>query len=328
MRPVASCAAFALLLGLVVACASSNRGPRVVEATREEALAATRVQDWNQASVRWYSLFQRDPENGLEACRESARAFLQLNDAQLANRVLDQGLKLFPYDPDLLELRGKALTKQGFLRAAADSLERALDVDPERASAALELGDVNMRLGLEGAAATAFERAIARGMDTQEAWTRLARARKSSGDVVGALEAWKSAFDKGAGKTEDLLLAAQTAVDPLLNERRAEDLTLGVSWLEQIIEREPNHVIAHFQLGVLCEATEQDERAILAYRRAIELDPANLISLRNLAVLYHQLGNREGVREIVERALSIEQDPERRQALSKLLDEAPPEAGT
>jgi len=310
----------AVLLLLLTACGSAGRGPRVVESTREEALKATRAQDWNQAAVRWYALFQRDPEQDIEACRESAFAFLQIKDAQLANRVVDQGLRFHPESADLLELKGRALASQGFHRAAADSFERALDVDPSRIAPALELGDARMRLGLEGAAARAYERAIAAGASGPDVWAKLAKARKNSGNIRGALDAWQLAFEGGTGQTDDLLLGAQACVDPMLKVRTAEDLQLGIRWLETILEREPNHVLAHFQLGVLCEAMAQDDRAVEAYRRAVELDPGLLIALRNLAVLYHELENREGVREMVERSLAIEQDPERRRALSDLLE--------
>jgi tetratricopeptide (TPR) repeat protein len=122
------------------------------------------------------------------------------------------------------------------------------------------------------------------------------------------------AFEGGVGKTEDLLLGAQTCVDPLLKVRRIEDLEHGLKWLDLILEREPNNAMAHFQTGVLCEATEQDVRAVESYRS-------------NLAVLYHELGNHEGVREMVERALSIEEDAERRRALSELLEESGASSG-
>lgn len=311
----------ALLLGLA-ACGSTGRAPRIVESTREDAQKATRADDWNQAAVRWYALFKRDPENDVEACRESARAFLKINDAQLANRVLDQGLKHHPENPDLLEWKGRALAAQGFHRAAADSFERALDVQPGNIAIATELGDARMKLGLESAAARAYERAIAAGASDSGIWVRLAKARKNSGNIRGSLDAWRVAFEGGTGSTEDLLMGAQTCVDPLLKERRTEDLELGLRWLQLILEREPNYPLAHFQVGVLNEATGRDAQAVESYRRAVELDPGMLIALRNLAVLYHELGNREGVREMVERALAIEQDPERRQALSDLLEAA------
>lgn len=318
----------ALALPIALAgCGSTPSGPQIVESTREEAQKATRASDWNQAAVRWYALFQRNPQQDLEACRESARAFLQMNNAQLANRVLDQGLQLHPKSVDLLELKGRALAKQGFLRAAADSFERVLEIQPERLVAAIELGDARMKLGLESAAARAYESAIAAGANDGAIWTRLARARKASGDIRGSLDAWQMAFEGGVGKPEDLLLGAQTCVDPLLKVRRIEDLEHGLKWLDLILEREPNNAMAHFQTGVLCEATEQDVRAVESYRRAVELDPGMLIALRNLAVLYHELGNHEGVREMVERALSIEEDAERRRALSELLEESGASSG-
>jgi hypothetical protein len=42
--------------------------------------------------------------------------------------------------------------------------------------------------------------------------------------------------------------------------------------------------------------------------------------LTNLAVLYSSLGQEQGAREMVTRALTLEQDGNRRKALQKLLD--------
>lgn len=83
---------------------------------------------------------------------------------------------------------------------------------------------------------------------------------------------------------------------------------------------DPQCTTAHFQLGVLSEETGAYDAAIAHYRRAVETDPSCLIALRNLAVLYSGRNEEPKTREMVQRALQLEQDADRRRALLRLLD--------
>jgi tetratricopeptide (TPR) repeat protein len=118
----------------------------------------------------------------------------------------------------------------------------------------------------------------------------------------------------------DLLEAAQQCALPAVKLKRNEYLEHGLTWLGRVIQREPQNILAHFERGVLCEELGRKEEAIEHYRRAIEIDLGHLPSLRNLALLYASLGNVEGTRQMVERALALEHDPDRRKALQELVE--------
>ncbi len=313
-------AAACLALALAAACALPGRRTKSVEATPAEAQAAMDAHNWSLAAERWYGIFAANMPERPEACAMAARAMLEMKDAQGASHVLDLGLRSHPDDALLLELKGQALAQLGFARAAADCFERVLDRDVSRAQVWIELGEARMQLGLEAAAATAFGHAIDLGGGDAGLWIWLGRARKRSGDPDGALAAYARGFALLPGEVDDLIEAAQQCADPAVKEKRAEYLTLGLEWLGRVVERQPNHVCAHFELGVLSEELGRRKEAVEHYRRAIELDPACLIALRNLALLYSALGNVEGTREMVERSLAIEQDPDRRKALQDLLE--------
>jgi tetratricopeptide (TPR) repeat protein len=315
---------FALLAAaLLGACALPGRRPRVVESTPAEARAATEARNWSLAAERWYGIFAADMQHRPEACALTARAMLEMKDAQNASHVLDLGLRYSPADPVLLELKGIALMRippAPFARAAADCLERVVELQPDRAPAWIELGRARMQLGLELAAARAFERALDLEPDNATVWIELGRARARGSDPQGALAAYAIGFDRDPGALEDLVEAAEQCALPAVKEKRAECLERGLSWLGRVTAREPQNVLAHFELGVLCEELGRKEEAVAHYRRAIEIDLSHLISLRNLAVLYASMGNVEGTREMVERSLALEHDPDRRQALQALLE--------
>jgi len=307
---------------LLAACASSGAHPKIVESTPEEARAATEARNWSLAAERWYGIFAADMEHRPEACAMTARSMLEMKDAQSASHVLDLGLRFHPDDAVLLELKGNALMRlvPPFSRAAADCLERVLELQPGRAPAWIELGRARMQLGLELAAARAYERALELEPDNAIAWIELGRARARGSDPQGALEAYAVGFGRDAGAVPELIEAAQQCALPAVKLKRAEYLVLGLGWLTRVTDREPQNVLAHFELGVLCEELGRKGEAVDHYRRAIELDLSHLASLRNLAVLYASMGNVEGTRQMVERSLALEHDPDRRKALQELLE--------
>jgi tetratricopeptide (TPR) repeat protein len=306
----------------LAACALPGKRPQSVESTPAEAHAAMEARNWSLAAERWYGIFAADMQHRSEACAMTARAMLEMKDAQNASHVLDLGLQYNPEDAQLLELKGNALARLTFARAAADCYERVVELQPKRVPAWIELGRARMQLGLELAAARAFEHALDIEPDNAIVWIELGRARARGSDPQGALAAYSIGLDRDPGAVADLLEAAQQCALPAVKLKRSEYLEHGLAWLRRVIEREPQNILAQFELGVLCEELGRKEEAIVHYRRAIEIDLAHLPSLRNLALLYASLGNVEGTREMVERALALEHDPDRRKALQELLEKA------
>ncbi len=288
--------------------------------SRTEAEAATQAGNWKAAAERWYALFMADPARPVEACAHAARAFLALKDADSASHVLDIGLAAHATDPDLLELKGEALVALGYRRAAEDFFRRALEIDPRRVAALVNLGKLRIDLGLEKDAVKPLRRAVEITGGDFQTWRLLAKAECESGNPRGAYESWVRSFTMGEGSVEDLVEAASLLVDESFRKAHPEAGEQMVRWLKTAVGREPQCARAHFQLGVRSEENGHKEEAVEHYRRAVEIDPSCLMALTNLAVLYSTLGDEEGTRAMVTRALALEQDGNRRKALQKLLD--------
>jgi len=320
------CVALALF---AAACGSTPRVPSVPTPAREDALAATRSEDWSRAASLWHSLFMADPDRPVEACREAARALLRLNDPESAAHLLDLGLAAHPDDPDLLTQKGEALVALDFRRAAEECFERALSVDPRRVGALIALGRLRIDLGLEGSAVEPLQRAVVITGGDFETWRLLAKAQRESGASPKAYECWRKAFVMGPGTVDDLVEAATLFLDESFRRAHPESGEQMCTWLRAAASRDPQCVRAHFQLGVLSEEMGRREEAIEHYRRAVEIDPGCLMALTNLAILYAHHGDEPNAREMVVRALALEQDGNRRRALQKLLEpfEKPETAG-
>jgi tetratricopeptide (TPR) repeat protein len=329
-RPSASASTrpLALALGLLAwasapACSARSRMPRAQPVTvemRAQAEQATQIAKWDQAAQLWYSIFVGSGHRDVQACEQTARAMLHLSDPENALKVLDQGLELEPKSAALHELKGDALVQQNFHRAAVGCYEEATRLAPGRASAWRALGRTRVDLGYEGAAVEPLKQATELEQDDFESWALLARAYEASGDPCSAFLSYVRAFQLGEGDPKQLVKASTLYLNDVVRHAHKESSAACRAWLERAIQRDPQLTQAHFGLGVLEEEQGHRDEAIEHYRRAVEIDPAFLPALRNLALLYSQKRDEAHVREMVGRALKLEKDPDRIKALTRLLE--------
>lgn len=314
----------ALALATVAGCRMSRPKPvQPGEPDAKLAAQATQQGQWKLAAERWWAVWISTPEGDPKACAEAARALLELGDAESAGNLLDQGIGRYPKETGLLELKSRSLSKLGFRRAAEEYLERALEIEPRRASALLAMGRVRMELGLETAAVAPLREYVAQTGGDAESYGLLARALRGAQDGSGAFQAWTRAFELAPPKVEDLLSAASLGLDPDVRAEHPEAPAKSRSWLEKALTMEPMCTQAHFQLGLLSHEDGAYDQAIEHYRRAVETDPGCLMALTNLAILYSGRGDEAETRKMVERALTLEKDNDRRRALQRLVDELP-----
>jgi len=73
------------------------------------------------------------------------------------------------------------------------------------------------------------------------------------------------------------------------------------------LEADPEHVEAHINIGRLCSAAGELERAAAYFRQAIRLDPTHPVAHFNLAVTLHDLGELETARDAYRSALAIDE---------------------
>lgn len=318
LRHAAFLACAALAFG---ACSSSKRRPLVPgDPDPKAAQAATKAGRWQEAANLWYAIYLEDPHGSPRPVAETARALLALKDVESADNLLGQGLQDHPKDPDLLELKAQVLIAQGFRRPAQGYLEDALAVQPARASALLAYARLCFDLRLEHKTAESLETLHALQPGTYESYALYARARRATGDAASAIAAWQQAFSIAPGKLEDLLHAASLCVDAEFLKTNPGAAALCRSWLERALSMQPQCTHAHFQLGVLSEATQAFDEAIEHYRRAVEIDPSCLQALTNLAILYSARGDEDNTRAMVGRALELEEDDDRRRELLRLTE--------
>lgn len=313
--------ASALVLGfLLPACQAPTLRARQADA--EAAERATRSGDWPRAAELWHAVYVAQGGSEVRAYHETARALLHTGDHDSACAMLDQGLLVFPDDPDLLELRARVLSESGFRRAAEESLARVVTRHPDRTSALGALARIRMQLGLEHAAVGPLRRLIELTGGDAQTHQMLADALRLTGRKTEAFAFYRTALELGASQHGLLLQAAQLAVDPEVRAADPEALFLAAAWLDRVAAEDPQSTRAHFVRALLCEALDRQEQAIVHYRRAVELDLTFLDAIVNLALLHAERGEVEPTREMVGRALELEQRHGRRAALEALISRA------
>lgn len=315
----------AVLLGslaLLGACRSQGAGGATRGASADPIAAAdaSARKDWRDAADRWYAVYLADQGQHVKPIVETARALLMSKDWENANNMIDLGLRDHPDDIDAIEVKADILVAMGFRRPAERYYQRVVESQPQRTSALLSIGRTRVELGLDAAAVAPLQEYVRLHGGNFESYGLLARAMNGAGDPSGAFVAWTKAFDYPGATAEDILTASALCLNADVVRTHPNAPAVCRGWLEKAIALDPQCTPAHFQLGVISEGAHAYDEAIEHYRRAVETDPSCLMALTNLAVLYSGRTDEPKTREMVQRALQLETDTDRRRALLKLLD--------
>ncbi|MCK6445754.1 MAG: tetratricopeptide repeat protein [Planctomycetes bacterium] len=323
---LAPCARIALLAVLSLAGACASDKPRLVVAGENNAKlarSATKKEQWLEAAGRWNELYLAGGRDAHEACRETARALWKLGQTDDAKAMLDDGLKRWPDDPELLSLQGDLLASLGFRRAAELSYARSLEMHADQPDTWLALARVRLELGLEEAARSACRKRLELAGACRPTYVVLAEASAAAGDYTCAYESWTKAFELSPGSVDELVAAGSMYQDARGRAKIAGAAASSRVWLLQATELDPQHTGAHFVLGVIAEDAGEIDAAMQHYRRAAETDPAHLPSLLRLIELHGRRGELSAAETIAAAARkTFEKDRERLAAIKQTLERA------
>ncbi|MCM0020754.1 MAG: tetratricopeptide repeat protein, partial [Tagaea sp.] len=214
---------------------------------------------------------------------------------------------------------------------ARAAFARALDLDPALSPARAWLANDALTRGDYPAAREHFTVLVEASDATAQSWTGLALATHALGDAAGALPAYRRAralapddiaalnglgaalLDTGAVQEARALLesAGATAWGPLQanlgNARRATgDLEGAILALRRAAELEPANALTQANLGAALGEAGRLGEAIAACRAALAADPANAPARSNLASALLDMGDVAGARAEWE---SLQGDP-------------------
>lgn len=98
-------------------------------------------------------------------------------------------------------------------------------------------------------------------------------------------------------------LGVRSDLDEALRALENDSWAEGIELLVAITEREPDLALAHLDLGIAYQRTDQLERAEASLERALELSPGHPAVRNELAIVLRRLGRFEQARAVYEAAL-------------------------
>src|SRR5262249_15385244 len=126
----------------------TRASPDDPEAWRWQAEGQTSLGQLKEATESLKQLMRRSPDYPM-IYTMLAQALLKVvpPDSAEALRVLEQGTKATPSDPEVYYMRGKTFAELGRYEEAAAALERAVELGPTMATPYYQLGLVYRKLG-------------------------------------------------------------------------------------------------------------------------------------------------------------------------------------
>jgi CheY-like chemotaxis protein len=117
----------------------------------------------------------------------------------------------------------------------------------------------------------------------------------------------------------DISARAERALEEGMLAYRNGDVPRAIAHLEEGVAIDPLAYRLHFHLGLLFAQQGQTYDAIRALERAVEINSRHFGGVKNLAILYGQVGFRNRAVELWQRGLSLAPDEETRSAINEHL---------
>jgi aminomethyltransferase len=241
-----------------------------------------------------------------EAAEPGTVVHLELREGWTAARVVQVPLYRPPgpgEEADRLHREGLAAFTADRYEAALSLFERATLMNPEHYAAYESAGVCLERLGRLGEAIEAMRGLTEVDPDNVMAWTNLSRYHAQQGRIEEAERIkghvtyllWK----KEAGERE-----ARRRTEEEQKEARAR-LQERVGMFQQVLELDPDDVVANFGLGKMYLDLDRFEEAVPRFRRAIEGHKDYSVAYSHLATSLLALGRMEEGRRALEEGIAV-----------------------
>jgi folate-binding protein YgfZ len=216
---------------------------------------------------------------------------LRLGGALVAGRIRELPLYATPGPGELAERlyrEGLEFFKADRFEDALGRFERATLMDPARVDAFESIGVCQEKLGRLDEAIVTMEGLTEMDPENVMAWTNLSRYHARQGRIEKAEEikghvtflVWKA--EAGRQEAERRSREAES--------RRRADLEDRIGLFEQVLEIDPDDVVANFGLGKLLLDLERYEEAVPRFRKAVERQTDYSMAYNHLGTCLAKLG--------------------------------------
>lgn len=218
--------------------------------------------------------------NSEEVLSAYARVALGLQEPIPALEALEPLVRMHPGVAEYPYLLGVAWMQAGDMAAAAAVLERAVELEPERALGWIALGLARNGQKRHADARDALLEAVRLGPGNVEALAALAEAEAGVGELEAAERHARRALELH-GKDGGSHAAAELALGVVLMKRGQHSAARDA--LERSVAADPSSAKAHYQLSLAYARLGEEEASrehLALYRRAREEIESRLLELR------------------------------------------------
>jgi tetratricopeptide (TPR) repeat protein len=244
-----------------------------------------------QDAVRWCEEAYRRRPGFTAAGKELAAALIATGDLSRASAILEK----IPPDAVALTNLGNVYLRQGNLGRAASALQQALAIDPDLADTNQLLGTVKARQGDRTAAESFYRKAITTQPAYPEAHRNLANLLAGARDYGQAAYHFEKAIAAAPKDAEShhgygLLMIVIAKRDKALEH------------LKEAVRLAPQLAQPHSDLADVLAEQGRTAQAIAEYRLAVQSNPALFEAQLALGILLARAGDRQAARPHLEKA--------------------------
>jgi len=226
-----------------------------------------------------------------------ARLDYETGRREQAHAALDEELKAEVVSADVAALKARFLLSENRFPDAEQFGKKAVESNPNSASAHYVLGLAQLARGQHEAATKSFNETLRINPRAGAAELQLSRLSLAAGNAEAALQRAEA-----ARKLQPKNLQARLSVARALLSRR--DLARAEAELKTLRREYPNTPAVHALYGGILNARSDVAGAAREYDRALQLDPTNLEALRSRVSLDVQQKKPADARARVARALA------------------------
>jgi len=246
--------------------------------------------------IRYY-LKQGDPLNAMSIARslkdnasDNPQVLKALGAVQIANKQYSNAIQTYqslselePDSPEPDYLMAKAYFAMGKMSSAKSHLQHSLKHNSDYVLAQLAMVDLEVKAGNIKQALTVAKTIQRKHPDSPLGF-----------QVEGGIQLHEKHYNSAISHYKKALAIRKSteAVTNLSNAyvkagKKKESISLLEGWLKD----NPSDIRVNLLLGSTYQAGKENRKAIARYERVLELDPNNVVSLNNLAWLYHVENN-------------------------------------
>lgn len=214
-----------------------------------------------------------------------------------------KALEIYPDDPELRYMLGRALAQNNQLDDALVEIKKAIELNPDNARFHFHAGLIYFRKGDYERSTHYFETATIMERSFYEAFYNLGVSQEKLGQQKKAARSYEITLEGDPSLWQAALNLA------IIHKKTTEDV-MALEVLDQAIKANPGVATLHYQKGEILSSRGKSGEAILSLKKAVDLDPSLYEGWFNLGINEGRQGMVDDATSSLNRAMELKpRDP-------------------